>query len=190
MRHGVDHKKFGKRTDHRLAMFANMASSLITHGRIETTVLRAKELRRIVEKLVTRGRVDTVHSRRIARKTLRSVDAVNALFEKVAPRFKDRNGGYTRVLKKSAPRTGDAAEMAFLEFVDYKLPPKRTKDEKKKDAKEAQSDKELEKQALAAGKAPVNKKEASPRKESSKKSTGASGGPKKSTTVRKISSSS
>lgn len=185
MRHGIDRRKLGRDTPHRMAMFANMAASMFANGRIETTLGRAKELRRFVERLVTRGKVDTLHSRRMARKVLKNVDAVNALFTQVAPRFKDRNGGYTRVLKKSLARTGDSAEMAFVEFVDYVLPAQKSKDEKKKDQAKKKEEKELEKQAIAAGKGA--KKEAGAPKKEGKKSSSAAGGPKKSTTVRKIS---
>src|SRR3990167_3320222 len=110
MRHGMDHKKLGRDTPHRKAMFANMATSLLKSGRIETTVGRAKELRRVIEKLITKGKVDSLHRRRLARRALRSVEAVTILFNDVAPRFKDRMGGYTRVLKKSTTRSGDSAE--------------------------------------------------------------------------------
>lgn len=189
MRHGVDQKRLGRGTSHRRAMLANMAVSLLKHGRIETTLIRAKALRRIVEKLVTRGKGNTVHDRRIARRELRSVEGVGYLFDNVAPRFRDRKGGYTRILKKAAVRRGDSAEMAFLEFVDYVLPPKREKGDKKaKGNPDADKDKELEKQALAAGAKPAARA-AKPKKEA-KKATAAGGGPKKSTTVRKISSSS
>lgn len=188
MRHGVDKRKLGRGTSHRMAMFANMATSLIQHGRIETTVDRAKELRRIVEKLVTRSKVDSVHNRRLVRKVLRNVEGVTTLFEKVGPRFKTRNGGYTRILKKSLARMGDSAEMAFIEFVDYVLPAGKTKDEKKKDKKAKQEAKELEKQATA-GKSGAPKKEVSAKDSSKKASSTAAGGPKKSTTVRKISGS-
>lgn len=189
MRHGIDHKRLGRGTQHRMGMLTNMATSLIKHGRIETTVVRAKELKRIVEKLVTRAKEDTVHNRRLARRDLRNEEGVKLLFD-VAPRFKGRAGGYTRVLKKAKVRTGDSAEMAIIEFVDYVLPAKKSKDEKKKEREAKKSEKDLEKEAVAAGK-PAAPKSTSSKKDGNKKATGTSAaGAKKSTTVRKISSSS
>ncbi len=132
MYHGVGYRKLGKKTTHRLAMFANAANSLIQHERIETTLPKAKELRRVVERLITKGKSGREHDRRNVFSFLRSKDAVEKLFGTLAPRFKDRQGGYTRVLKLAETRRGDAADMAVLEFVDYVLPAEKTKDEKKK----------------------------------------------------------
>jgi len=129
MYHGVGYRKLGKKTRHRMAMFANAASSLIQHERIETTLPKAKELRRVVERLVTKGKSGTQHDRRNVFSFLRSNTAVTKLFDDLAPRFKDRQGGYTRVLKLPETRMGDAAAMAVIEFVDYVLPATKTKDE-------------------------------------------------------------
>jgi len=141
MYHGVGYRKLGKKTTHRMAMFANAATSLIEHERIETTLPKAKDLRKIVERLVTKGKNGSQHDRRNVFSFLRSNEAVNKLFTVIAPRFKDRQGGYTRVLKLAETRRGDAAEMAVLEFVDYVLPAEKSKDELKKDkaAKKATS---------------------------------------------------
>jgi len=118
MRHAVRNRKLGRTSSHRQALFRNQLASLIEHGRIKTTLAKAKELRRVAEKLVTRGRQDTVHARRIVRRDVPNRDLVKKLFDEIAPRFQDRPGGYTRILKLG-PRNGDAAEMAILEFVDY-----------------------------------------------------------------------
>lgn len=147
MYHGVGYRKLGKKTPHRLAMFANAANSLIQHERIETTLPKAKELRRVVERLITKGKSGSEHDRRNVFSFLRSGEAVEKLFGTLAPRFKDRQGGYTRVLKLAETRRGDAAEMAVLEFVDYVLPAEKTKDEKKKAKKE---DKAKQKEAAKA----------------------------------------
>ncbi len=118
MRHRVAGKKLGRTAAHRRAMHKNMATSLIEHERIITTLPKAKSLRPYVEKLVTLSKESTVHRRRQAFAVLRSKDAVNKLFDTLGPRFKARPGGYTRILKLSKPRLGDAGERAVIEFVE------------------------------------------------------------------------
>ena len=118
MRHRVAHRKLSRTTEHRLSLLRNMAASLITHERIRTTVAKAKELRPFVEKLVTLGKRDSLHARRRALSILSSKTVVRRLFSDVSPRFSERPGGYTRILKLG-PRQGDGAPMAFIEFVDY-----------------------------------------------------------------------
>ena len=133
MYHGMKLRKLGKKSQHRLAMFANMASSLIEHERIQTTLPKAKELRRVVEKLITKGKNGSLDQRRRAFSYLRQDAAVQKLFDTVAPRFKDRNGGYTRILKIAGTRHGDGASQAVIEFVDYVMPSQKSAEDKKKD---------------------------------------------------------
>ena len=117
MRHGIAHRKLGRTTSHRTAMFANMAASLIKHEQIVTTLPKAKELRPFVEKLVTLAKRGDLHARRIAISRVRDVDQVGKLFAALGPRYAERNGGYIRVLKAGF-RHGDNAPMAVIEFVD------------------------------------------------------------------------
>ena len=117
MRHGMSGRKFSKTTPHRLAMFSNMANALIKHEQIKTTLPKAKDLRPIVERLITLGKKGGLANRRLAYAELRDHDMVTKLFTTVAERYKDRQGGYTRVLKAGF-RYGDAAPMAIIEFVD------------------------------------------------------------------------
>jgi large subunit ribosomal protein L17 len=117
MRHGYAHRKLGRTSSHRTAMFANMAASLIKHEQIVTTLPKAKELRPFVEKLVTLAKKGDLHARRIAISRVRDVDQVGKLFAMLGPRYKARNGGYLRVLKAGF-RHGDNAPMAVIEFVD------------------------------------------------------------------------
>ena len=117
MRHGHAHRKLGRTTSHRTAMFANMAASLIKHEQIVTTLPKAKELRPFVEKLVTLAKKGDLHARRIAISRVRDVEQVGKLFAVLGPRYADRNGGYIRVLKAGF-RHGDNAPMAVIEFVD------------------------------------------------------------------------
>ena len=117
MRHGSAHRKLGRTTAHRTAMFANMAASLIKHEQIITTLPKAKELRPFVEKLVTLAKRGDLHARRIAISRVRDVDQVGKLFAALGPRYKTRAGGYIRVLK-AGHRYGDNAPMAVIEFVD------------------------------------------------------------------------
>ena len=117
MRHGKVHRKLGKKPAHRKAMFANMASSLIKHEQIVTTLPKAKELRPIVEKLVTLAKKGGLAARRQAISEIRDVTQVKKLFDVLGPRYKDRKGGYTRVLKAGF-RYGDSAPVAVIEFVD------------------------------------------------------------------------
>jgi large subunit ribosomal protein L17 len=117
MRHGVAHRKLGRTTAHRTAMFANMAASLIKHEQIVTTLPKAKELRPFVEKLVTLAKKGDLHARRMAISKVRDVTQVGKLFATIGPRYQDRNGGYIRVLKAGF-RHGDNAAMAVIEFVD------------------------------------------------------------------------
>ena len=117
MRHGKKFNHLGRTASHRKAMLSNMASSLITHKRINTTVAKAKELKKFVEPLVTRTKVDSTHNRRMVFSYLQDKVAVTELFREVAVKVGDRPGGYTRILKLG-PRLGDAAEMVLLELVD------------------------------------------------------------------------
>ncbi|CCQ93512.1 ribosomal protein L17 (BL15) [[Clostridium] ultunense Esp] len=109
-------RKLGRPTDHRKAMLRNQVTSLLKHGRIETTVTRAKETRRMAEKMITLGKRGDLHARRQALAYIYDEDVVKKLFDEIAPRYSDRNGGYTRVLKLG-PRRGDGTEMAILELV-------------------------------------------------------------------------
>ena len=118
MRHRRAGKKLGRDSAHRKALYSNLAGALIEHGRIKTTAAKAKEVRPVAEQMITLGRRGGVHARRQALKFLRSQDVVHKLFSDVGPRFSDRPGGYSRIVKLG-PRQGDAAPMAYLELVDY-----------------------------------------------------------------------
>ena len=117
MRHGSAHRKLGRTSAHRTAMFANMAASLIKHEQIVTTLPKAKELRPFVEKLISLGKRGDLHARRIAISRVRDVEQVGKLFGVLGPRYKTREGGYIRVLKAGF-RHGDNAAMAVIELVD------------------------------------------------------------------------
>jgi len=117
MRHRKSGRKLGRNSSHRKAMFRNMAASLLRHEQIKTTLPKAKELRRVVEPLITLGKEDGVANRRLAFDRLRDKEAVGKLFTDIGPRFKERPGGYLRILK-TGPRPGDAAPMAIVQLVD------------------------------------------------------------------------
>lgn len=117
MRHGMNGRKFGRKSGHRKSMFSNLASALIKHEQISTTLPKAKDLRPIVEKLVTLGKRGDLHARRQAIALLRDAGLADKLFKTLAERYKERKGGYTRVLKAGF-RHGDNAPMAIIEFVD------------------------------------------------------------------------
>src|SRR6201988_1582865 len=117
VRHAKTHRKFNRRSDHRRSMLANLAAALIKHEQIVTTLPKAKDLRPIVEKLVTLGKRGDLHARRQAIAQIRDVAMVKKLFEVIGPRYKDRSGGYTRVLKAGF-RYGDSAPVGVIEFVD------------------------------------------------------------------------
>src|SRR5919198_3678476 len=118
MRHHRAGKKLGRDSAHRKALYANLAGSLIEHGRIKTTEAKAKAVKPFAEQMITLGKRGDLAARRQAIAELRSQDVVHQLFADVAPRFADRPGGYTRIVKLG-PRNGDAAEMVYLELVDY-----------------------------------------------------------------------
>jgi large subunit ribosomal protein L17 len=118
MRHRKKFNHLGRKSDHRKAMLANMATSLILHKRIETTVAKAKALRMYVEPLITKSKEDSTHSRRIVFSYLRSKFAITELFREISPKVAGRPGGYTRILK-TGTRLGDSAEMCIIELVDF-----------------------------------------------------------------------
>ena len=126
MRHHRKGKKLGRTSAHRKALYSNLAGALIEHGRIKTTIAKAKAVRPIAEEMITLGRRGDLAARRQALAYLRSNDVVTILFSEVAPRFKDRPGGYTRIVKLG-PRWGDSADMAYLELVDFVPPAPRPK---------------------------------------------------------------
>ena len=117
MYHGHAKRRFNRTAEHRKAMFANMAQALIKHEQIITTLPKAKDLRPVVEKLVTLGKKGDLHARRIAISRLRDADLVKKLIEVIGPRYKERNGGYLRIMKAGF-RKGDNAAMAVIEFID------------------------------------------------------------------------
>jgi len=118
MRHRRAGKKLGRDSAHRKALYSNLAGALIEHGRIKTTAAKAKAVKPFAEQMITLGKRGDLHARRLALAELRSQDVVHQLFADVAPRFADRPGGYTRIVKLG-PRYGDAAEMVYLELVDF-----------------------------------------------------------------------
>ena len=118
MRHQRSGKKLGRDSAHRKALYSNLTGALIEHGRIQTTEAKAKAVKPFAEKMISLGRRGDLHARRQALAALRSNDVVHRLFADVAPRFADRPGGYTRIVRLG-PRQGDAAEMVYLELVDY-----------------------------------------------------------------------
>src|SRR5512141_3136606 len=123
MMHNRAGRKLRRTTSHRLAMFSNQLASLMTHERIQTTLTKAKELRPLAERLITAAKSDGVAARRKVAQWIPDRTTVKKVFEKIAPRFVDRPGGYTRILRLGA-RPGDSAEAAILEFVDYRFEPK------------------------------------------------------------------
>ena len=149
MRHGKSHRKLNRTSSHRKAMFKNMASSLIKHEIIRTTLPKAKELRKITEPLITLGKVSSVHNQRIAFGKLRDREIVSKLFGEIGPRYNSRNGGYTRILKCGF-RKGDNAPMAYIELVD-----------RPEEKQEVIASKPEEKQEVIAAK-PAAKKAAKP----------------------------
>ena len=183
MRHGMINRKLGRTSAHRNALFRNQLASLIEKERIITTLPKAKELRPQIERLITLARTDSVHNRRQA---VRVVDEamVAKLFDTLGPRFADRPGGYTRIIKLG-PRRGDAAEVAILEFVDFKLeaeapeeaPAKKAKAAPKKAKAKPEADEDDE-EDTPKKKKPVAKKAAPKKKEAADK-------PKKKTTTKK-----
>ena len=175
MRHGMVNRKLGRTSAHRNALFRNQLASLIDKERIITTLPKAKELRPQIERLITLARTDSVHNRRQA---VRVVDEsmVTKLFDTLGPRFADRPGGYTRIIKLG-PRRGDAAEVAILEFVDFKLeaeakeeaPAKKAKAAPKKPKAKAEAEAEEEgEEPKKPAKKSATKKKAAPKKEPAK----------------------
>ena len=160
---------------HRRAMSRNMVTSLFRFERITTTQAKAKEVRKAAEKLITRSKVDSVHNRRTAEKFIQDEKILNKLFTEIGPRMKDRNGGYTRILKLGF-RQGDAADVVILELLDYKLPTEEDKAAKKAPAKKAEPKAEAKKapakkasskkadETTAAKKAPAKKAKATAEK--------------------------
>jgi large subunit ribosomal protein L17 len=159
MRHGNAFRKFSRTSAHRQSMLRNMATSLVLKDGCRTTIEKAKELRRVVEKLVTASRADTLAARKNAHSYLKDKTAVARLFTVIGPRFKTRPGGYTRITRLER-RTGDAAQMAFIEFVDRDVVvPAKVAPSKSETGKDAGS-KVVAAPAKTAAKKPAKKKAA------------------------------
>ena len=138
MRHGKKFNHLGRTASHRKAMLSNMAASLITHKRINTTLAKAKELKKYVEPLVTRSKTDSTHNRRMVFSYLQNKEAVTELFREVAVKVGDRPGGYTRIIK-TGNRLGDNAEMAMIELVDLNEIYSNAKKEAKKNTRRSRA---------------------------------------------------
>lgn len=147
MRHLVSGSKLGKQPAHRRAVLRNLVTNLVERERIQTTLRRAKAARPIAERMITLGKRDSLHARRQAAAFLTTADATKKLFADLAPRFADRQGGYTRIVR-SGWRIGDGAELAILEFIGSELKKKEKKLKKK--AVEEAPEEETEKEAAAA----------------------------------------
>ncbi len=126
MRHGKSGRKLGRNSSHRKAMFRNMVTSLLEHGAVQTTDAKAKELRRVADRMITLGKTNTLHAKRRAARTLRSRDVLAKLFDEIAPGFTERDGGYTRIVKLG-PRRGDGAEMSIIELMPAGAPEARAR---------------------------------------------------------------
>ena len=141
MRHARGYRRLNRTHEHRKALFANMAGSLIEHEQIKTTLPKAKELKRVIDKMITLGKKGDLHSRRIALSRMKQDDPVKKLFEVLGPRYAERNGGYSRVLKAGF-RYGDMAPMAIIELVDRDVDAKGAGDKARVAAEEAMADAE------------------------------------------------
>jgi large subunit ribosomal protein L17 len=166
MRHRNSGRQLSRNASHRHAMLRNMATSLLQHETIRTTVPKAKELRRVVEPLITLAKVDSIAMRRLAYARLRDENVVEKLFADLGPRFKARAGGYTRILKME-PRPGDSAEMALMQLVDSAV----VATEKKEDTKAAKTPKAAPKKTKKAAPAAEesDEAEAKPKRRKTKK---------------------
>ena len=160
MRHGKKNNHLGRTASHRKAMLSNMAASLIKYKRIETTIAKAKELRKFVEPLVTKSKTDSTHSRRTVFSYLQDKDAVTELFREISVKVADRPGGYTRILKTGF-RLGDSADMCIIEFVDYNQVMLDSKSQKKAKSTRTRRSKAVAKK----DEAPVTKAEVSNEKD-------------------------
>jgi len=138
MRHQKKTVRLGRKAEHRKALLANQVCNLIEHQRIKTTLAKAKAVRPLAEKMVTLGKNGSIHARRTAFSTLRHKDAVKKLFDEIAPRSNERNGGYTRIVRLGQ-RKSDSASMAFIEWVDAVVVEERPAEEKKAKRKEPES---------------------------------------------------
>ena len=167
MNHRNGFNPLSRTTAHRRAMSRNMVTSLFRYERITTTKSKALEVRKSAEKLITRAKEDTVHNRREAAKFISDEKILNKLFTEIGPRMKERNGGYTRVLKLGF-RQGDAADVVILELVDYKLESEDQKAEKKA-AKKAPAKEEKPKKAATKSKEAAPEKKPASKKTSEKK---------------------
>lgn len=167
MRHGKKVNHLGRKKAHRDALLSNMASSLILHKRITTTVAKAKALRKYVEPLITKAKTDTMHSRRTAFSYLQNKESIKALFGEVATRTAERPGGYTRIIKLGDVRLGDNAEMCLMELVDFNDTYKTDGAEKKGKTRRSRSKKT---EGAAEGEAPAaeTKEEKKPKAEKPK----------------------
>src|SRR5258708_21560197 len=166
MRHGKKINHLGRKSAHRNAILSNMASSLILNKRITTTLAKAKELRKYVEPLITKAKTDSTHSRRTVFAYLQNKESVQTLFGEVASRTTDRPGGYTRIIKLSDPRLGDAADMCLMELVDFNDLYK--KDGAGKKAKTRRGRKGKKAEGAAADATSVAKAEEKPKKDAKK----------------------
>ncbi|CAN5379675.1 50S ribosomal protein L17 [soil metagenome] len=172
MRHGKKNNHLGRKKAHRDALLSNMASSLLIHKRITTTLAKAKVLRKYVEPLITKAKTDSTHSRRTVFSYLQNKESIQALFGEVATRTADRPGGYTRIIKLGDARLGDAAEMCLMELVDFNDLYKKDDSEKKgktrrsrKGKKADVTDAKVEKEAPAAKEEKKPKVKKAPKKE-------------------------
>lgn len=179
MRHLVAGRKLGRTTSHRKALMRNLAVALISHGRIKTTLNKARELRGFADKLVTLGKKDSLHARRLAFDRLRDRDAVIKLFHEIVPAFQGRNGGYTRIYKLGRVRSGDTAEMALIEYLSEDLlkktaegiKVKKANKERKAESVEIQADEKAPKKpSKPRSKVSASKSEKKPAKKAKAKS--------------------
>ncbi len=174
MRHGKKDNHLGRKKAHRDAMLSNLASSLLLHKRITTTVAKAKELRKYVEPLITKAKTDSTHSRRTVFSYLQNKESIQSLFGEVASRTAERAGGYTRIVKLGAVRLGDNAEMCMMELVDFNDLYKKDDAAKKGKTRRSRKGKKAEGAESADAEAPAAeaKKEKKPKEEKVKKSPG------------------
>ncbi len=171
MRHNMAHRKLGRTAAHRVAMFRNQLASLVMVERIVTTLPKAKELRPIAEKVITKAKHGSVHDRRIVGRWLLDRDHIQKLFEVIAPRFATREGGYLRIVKLGS-RQGDGAEMAVLEFVDFQLKKKSAAPAPETKGKKAKGGDAEAAETAGEEKAAKPKKEKAPKVPGTKRSAG------------------